>query len=74
MRSSRQGEQETDLKKASRPPAINSGKRNLAVMQEADESYSLNGSPEPKRKVARQVRAIDASIEVEPDTRERSII
>ena len=74
MRSSRKGEWETDPKKAFGTPANTSRKHNLTVMQEADESYSLNGSPEPKRKVARQVRAIDASIEVEPDTRERSII
>jgi len=39
LRSSRQGEWETDLMKASRTPANNSGKRNLAVMQEADEPY-----------------------------------
>jgi len=37
LRSSRQGERETDLKKASRTPPNNSAKRNLAVMQEADE-------------------------------------
>jgi len=40
LRSSRQGERETDVQKASRTPANNSGKRNLAVMQEADEPYS----------------------------------
>jgi len=66
--SSRQGEQETDLKKVSRTPANNSGKRNLAVMQEADEPYSSDGSPGPQRKVARQVGALDAGIEVVPDT------
>jgi len=71
LRSSRQGEWETDLKKASRTPANNSGKRNLAVMQEADEPYSSDGSPGPQRKVARQVVAIDAGIEVEPDTHNR---
>ena len=38
-------------------------------MQEADEPYRLDGSPEPQRKVARQVGAIDASIEIEPETR-----
>ena len=65
MRSSRQGERETDLKKASRTPANNSGKRNLAVMQEADKPYGSEGSPGPQRKVARQVGAIDAGIEVE---------
>jgi len=46
-RSSRQGERETDLKKASRMPANNSGKRNLAVMREADEPYGSDRSPEP---------------------------
>jgi len=70
LRSSRQGEWETDLKKASRTPANNSGKRNLAVMQEADEPYGSDGSPGPQRKVARQVGTIDAGIEVEPDTRD----
>jgi len=49
-------------------PANNSGKRNLAVMQEDDEPYSSDESPEPQRNVARQVGAMDASIEVEPDT------
>jgi len=39
LRSSRQGERETDLKKASRNPANNSGKRTLAVRQAADEPY-----------------------------------
>ena len=70
MRSSRQGEQETDLKKASWTPANNSGKHNLTVMQEADEPYGSDGSRGPQRKVARQVGAIDAGIEVEPDTRD----
>jgi len=70
LRSSRQGERETDLKKASRTPANNSGKRNLAVMQKADEPYGSDGSPEPQRKVARPVGAIDSGIEVEPDTRD----
>jgi len=37
-------------------------------MQEADEPYGSDGSPGPQRKVARQVGAIDAGIEVEPDT------
>ena len=68
MSSSRQRGQGTDLKKALRAPANNSGKRNLAVMQEADEPYSLDESPEPQRKVAHQVGAMDAGIEVEPDT------
>jgi len=71
LRSSRQGEWETDLKKASRTPANNGGKRNLAVLHEADEPYSSDGSPEPLRKVARQVGAIDADIEVQPDTPDR---
>jgi len=70
LRSSRQGESETDLKKASRTPANYRGKRNLAVMQEADEANGSGGSPEPQRKVAGQVGAIDAGIEVEPDTRD----
>jgi len=39
-------------------------------MHEADEPYGSDGSPEPQRKVARQVGAIDAGIEVEPDTRD----
>ena len=70
LRSSRQGERETDLKKASRMPANNSGKCNLAVIQESDEPYGSDGSPEPLSKVARQVGAIDADIEVQPDTRD----
>ena len=70
LRSSRQGERETDLKRASRTPANNSGKCNLAVMQQADEPYSSDGSPEPQRKVACQVGAINAGIEVEPETRD----
>jgi len=37
-------------------------------MQEADEPYGLDRSPEPQSKVARQVGAIDAGIEVELDT------
>jgi len=68
LRSSRQGEWETDLKKASWTPANNSGKRNLTVLQEADKPYGSDGSPGPQRKVARQVWAVDAGIEVEPDT------
>ena len=68
LRSSKQGERKTALKKAFRTPGNNSGKPNLAVMQEANEPYGLNGSPEPQRKVARQVGPIDAGIEVEPDT------
>jgi len=47
LRSSRQGEQETDLKKASWTLANNSAKCNLAVMQEADKPYGSEGSPEP---------------------------
>jgi len=70
LRSSRQGEGETNLKKASRTPASNSGKCNLVVIQEAEEPYGSDGSPEPQRKVARQVRAIDAGIKVESDTRD----
>jgi len=66
--SSRQRGQATDLKKAPRTPANNSGKCNLAIMQEADEPYSSDESPEPARKVARQVGAMDAGIEVVPDT------
>jgi len=68
--SSRQGERETDLKKASRTPANKSGKRNLAVMQEADEPYGSDGSLGPQRMVAHQVGAIDTGIEVELDTRD----
>jgi len=70
LRSSRQGERETDLKKASRRPANNSGKGNLAVMQDADEPYGSDGSPGLQRNVALQVGAIDTGIEVEPDTRD----
>ena len=66
--SSRQSGQATDLTKAPQRPANNSGKHNLAVMQEADEPYSSDESPEPERKVVRQVGAMDAGIEVEPDT------
>jgi len=39
-------------------------------MQEADEPYGADGSPEPQRLVASQVGAIYAGIEVEPDTRD----
>jgi len=60
----------TDLKKASRTPANYSGKHSLAVMQEANEPYGSDGSPEPQRKVARQVGAIDSGIEVQPDPRD----
>ena len=49
-------------------PANNSPKRNLAVMQEAEEPNGSDESLEPQRKVARQVGAMDASIEEEPDT------
>jgi len=70
FRSRRQGEWATDVKKASRTPANNSGKCDLVVGQEADEPYGSDGSPGPERKVARQVGAIDAGIEVEPDTRD----
>jgi len=49
-------------------PANNRDKRNLAVMQEADGPYGSEGSPGPQRKVASQVGAIDAGIEVETDT------
>jgi len=55
LRSSRQGECEADLKKASRTLANNSGNHNLAVMEEADEPHGLEGSPEPQRKEAPQV-------------------
>jgi len=68
LRSGRQGERETDLRKASRMPANNSGKRNCAVVQEANDPYGSDGSPEPRRKVACQVGAIDAGIEVESVT------
>jgi len=37
-------------------------------MQEANEPCGSDGSPEPQQKVARQVGAIHAGIEVEPDT------
>jgi len=39
-------------------------------MQEADEQYSSDESPEPQRKVASLVGAMDAGIEVELDTRD----
>jgi len=45
LRSSRQGERETDLKKASRTPANSHGKPNHAVIQKADEPYGADGSP-----------------------------
>jgi len=67
LRFSRQGEWETDVKKASRTPANNCGKRNLAVMQEADKPYGSDRSPEPQRNVAHQVGVIYAGIEVQPD-------
>jgi len=57
----------TNLKKAPRMPANYSGKGNLVVMQEADEPYSTDESPEPQWQVARQVGGMDAGIEVEPD-------
>ena len=62
--SSSQRGQETDLKKAPRTPANNSAKRNMAVMQQAEEPYISDESPEPQRKVAHQVGAMDATIEV----------
>jgi len=68
LSSSRHRGQATDLKKAPRTAANNSGKHNLAVIQEADELYSSDESLERQRKVARQVGAMDASIEVEQDT------
>ena len=68
LSSSSQRGQETDLKQGHRTPANNSAKCNLTVMQEAETPYSSDESPEPQRKVARQVGAMDASIEVEPDT------
>ena len=37
-------------------------------MGEADEPYGSDGSVEPQREVARHVVAIDAGIEVWPDT------
>jgi len=67
LSSSRQRGQATDLKKAPQTPAQNSGKRNLAVMQEANDPYSSDEGPEPYEKVARELRAMDAGIEVEPD-------
>jgi len=51
-------------------PANNSGKQNLALMQEANEPYSSDESQEPQQKMAWQVGAMDAGIEVEPDTRD----
>jgi len=73
LSSSKQRRQETDLKKAPRTPANNSGKRNLAVMEEADELYSSDESPEPQQKVARQVGAMDAGIKLELDTLDREL-
>jgi len=69
LRSSSQGQSETDLKKACRTPANKSGKHNLAVIQEADEPYGWDGSPESQRKVAHQVGTNDTGIEIELDTR-----
>jgi len=68
LSSSRERRQGTDLKQAPWTPANNSGKRNLVVMQEADEPYSSDECPEPQRKEARRVGAMDAGIEVELDT------
>jgi len=56
--------------KASRTPAHYPGKRNLAVIQEDDEQYGSDGIPEPERKVARHLGAIDTGIELEPDPRD----
>ena len=68
LRYSRQRGQATDLKKGPQTPANNSGKPNLAVMKEAHERYSSDKSPEPQRKLPRPVGAMDAGIEVQPDT------
>jgi len=68
VRSSCQGERETDLKKASPTSANNRGKCNLVVTPEADEPSGSDGCPEHQRKVAHQVGAIDAGIEIERDT------
>jgi len=70
LRSSRQGAQETEVKKSSQTPANDSGKCNLAVMQEAYEQYGSDRSLGPQRKVAGQVGAVVSGIEVEPDTRD----
>ena len=67
LRSRGQGERETDLGKASRTPADNSGKCNLPVMLEVNDPYGSDGSPEPQRKVASEVGTIDDGIGVEPD-------
>lgn len=71
LRSGRQIERRTDLKKASGQStwtAINSsGKRNLAAITEADEANSPANAAEPARKVARGVPSIGTGIEGEPD-------
>jgi len=64
----RQRGQATHLKIAPLRPANNCAKRTCAVMQEADEPYSSHKCPEPQLKVAVQVGAMDAGIEVEPYT------
>ena len=68
LRSGRQIGWETDLKKVShlstRMSANNHGKRNLAAMEEDDELYHSADSPEPQKKTARQLLAIDTGIEV----------
>ena len=50
LRSCRQGERETDLKKAFWARANNSGKRKLGGMREGNKPYGSEGSPEPQRK------------------------
>jgi len=68
LRSGRYEERDTDLKKASGKPGNNGGKHNLAVMQEVEELYDADRSPECQRKVPRQVGAIDTGIVVKLDT------
>ena len=48
--------------------ANNDGKRNLAAMEEDDELYHSADSPEPQKKTARRLLAIDTGIEVQPDS------
>ena len=74
LTSGRQKGQETDLKKAPRVQANNSGKWNLEVTQEASEPSSSDESPEPPRKVAREVGVMDAGINVKPDTLDGSLL
>jgi len=51
--------------------ANDSGKHNVVVMQEANDSYDSHSSSELQRKVAKLVGPIDASMEVGLETLDR---